>query len=193
MIKESGQILIITFIALGVTLFTALFVIGGAQLYFGNAAYSVDGEKATALAEAGVDKALNSLNKTGGSYNGEIETGLGDCTYNVSVTTKDGATKIIESTGYIPNKTKAKKKKTIKITFSRGIGAAFVYGVQVGEGGLTLGNGNIVTGSIYSNGSISAGNNNNVTGDIWIAGGMESFPAQQTDCADSNFQDFIFF
>jgi len=70
---------------------------------------------------------------------------------------------------------------------------AFNYGVQVGEGGLALGNSNIVTGSIYSNGSITAGNSNQVTGDIWVAGGPQPTPDQSTpDCVDNNCQDFIF-
>lgn len=190
--NQSGQILLLVFVALGVVIFTVLSVVAGAQLYYQNSSYSLDAEKATALAEAGVDKALTSLNATGGSYNGESETVLGDGSYSVSITTVDAGTKIIQSTGYLPNKAKAKAKRNIKITASRGIGVSFVYGIQVGEGGLTLGNGNVITGSVYSNGSISGNNNNNVTGDIWVAGGQQNFPNQQTDCTNGNCQDFIF-
>lgn len=191
--REHGQILVIVLAALGVVLFSVLFIIAGAQVYFQNSSYSVDGEKATALAEAGIDKALNSLNKTGGSYNGETETSLGDGSYSVTITSTDAATKVITSTGYIPSKSKAKTKRTIKITTSRGVGASFVYGVQVGEGGLKLGNSNIVTGTIYSNGSISAGNSNSISGDVWVAGGPQPTPDQQTpDCVEPNCQDFVF-
>lgn len=190
--KESGQILFLTLIASGVVLFTVLSVIAGAQLYFQNASYSADAEKATALAEAGVDKALASLNITGGSYNGETETVLGDGIYSVNITTTNASTKTIESTGYIPNKTRTRAKRTIKIVSSRGVGTAFNYGIQVGEGGLELGNSNLVKGSIYSNGSIAGGNSNIVTGDIWIAGGPQPTADQQTDCADTNCQDFLF-
>lgn len=190
--NQSGQILIIVFAALGVVLFSVLSIIAGAQLYFQNASYASDAEKATALAEAGVDKALSSLNITGGSYNGELETSFGDGSYSVAITTLDAGTKVIQSTGYIPSKTKPRVRRTVKITSSRGIGTSFVYGIQVGEGGLTLGNGNVVTGSVYSNGSVSGDNNNEVSGDIWVAGGQQSFPAQQTDCIDANCQDFIF-
>src|SRR3990167_9265004 len=117
--NQSGQILIVVFIALGVVLFTVLSIITGAQVYFQNSQHSVDGEKAVALAEAGIDKALNSLNKTGGSYNGESETSVGDGSYSVTITSTDAATKVIEATGYMPNKTKPKLKKTIKVTSSR--------------------------------------------------------------------------
>lgn len=191
-INQSGQILLLVFVALGVVLFTVLSIVAGAQLYYQNSSYSLDAEKATAIAEAGVDKALNSLNITGGSYNGETETVFGDGSYSVLITTQDAGTKIIQSTGYVPNKAKPRAKRTIKITSSRGIGTSFVYGVQVGEGGLSLGNGNVITGSVYSNGSISANENNQITGDIWVAGGPQGSPDQQTDCTGGNCQDFIF-
>lgn len=192
MTKERGEILVIVLAALGVVLFTVLFIVAGAQLYFQNASYSIDGEKATALAEAGIDKAITSLNKTGGGYGGELDSVLGDGSYSVTVISTDAATKVIESTGYTPNKSKAKAKRTIKITASRGVGASFVYGIQVGEGGLELGNNNLVKGSIYSNGSITAGNNNTITGDAWAAAGVPPTANQQTDCQGSNCQDFVF-
>ena len=181
-LKESGQILILVFIALGVVLFTVLFIIAGAQVYFQNASYSLDGEKALSLAEAGIDKALNSLNSTGGSYNGESETVFGDGSYSVTITSTDAAIKVIEATGYVPNKAQARAKRTLKITASRGVGASFVYGLQVGEGGLELGNLNTIKGTIYSNGSIVMGNNNTVTGDAWVAAGVPPTADQQTDC-----------
>lgn len=189
---QSGQILILVFITLGVVLFTVLFIIAGAQIYFQNANYSYLAEQAAAIAEAGVDKALSSLNQTGGSYTGEVETSFGDGSYSVTITSLDAETKVINSTGYVPNKANPKAKRTIKITSSRGVGVSFVYGIQVGEGGMELGNSNTINGTIYSNGSISGGNENTVTGDIWIAGGPQGSADQQTDCTGGNCQDFIF-
>ncbi len=190
--NQSGQILLLTVVALGVVLFTVLFIIGGSQVYFQNAQYSYQSESATAIAEAGVDKALASLNKTGGTYNGEQETLFGDGSYSVNITSTNATTKVIQSTGYIPNKANAKVKRTIKITSSRGVGVAFNYGIQVGEGGFILGNSNLVKGSIYSNGNITAGNSNKVTGDIWVAGGPQPLADQETDCLDTNCQDYLF-
>lgn len=190
--NQKGQILILVFIALGVVLFTVLFIIGGAQLYFGNAAYSVNAEKATAMAEAGVDKALNSLNKSGGTYNGEEETLFGDGSYSVTVTNKDIATKLLTVTGYIPNKANPKAKRTIKIQASSGSGVSFVYGMLVGEGGIIMGNGSRINGSIYSNGNILGGNNETITGDVYVAGGTQASADQESDCSLSNCVDFIF-
>ena len=134
--KESGQILILVFVALGVVLFTVLFVIAGSQVYFQNSRYVAQAESATNIAEAGLDKALASLNATAGSYSGEEETMMGDGSYSVEVIPVSTSTKIIESTGYIPNKLSPKAKRKIKIQVSKGIGTSFNYGVQVGDGGL---------------------------------------------------------
>lgn len=173
-------------------MFTVLSVIAGAQIYSANTVYSTNAEVATALAEAGVDKALASLNKTGGSYLGETETTLGEGSYSVTITSTDPATKVIEATGYVPSKVNTKAKRTIKITSSRGVGVAFVYGVQVGEGGLEMGEHNLVTGSIYSNGNITSDDDNEITGDVWVAGGPQPDPDQSHDCDGANCTDFMF-
>lgn len=190
--KDRGEILLVVFVALGVVLFTVLSIIAGAQIYYQNAQYSIDSEKAIALAEAGIDKAVNSLNKTGGSFSSEAETVFGDGAYSITITSQDAATKLIEATGYLPSKANPKAKRTIKITASRGVGVAFVYGIQVGEGGLELGNSNIVLGSIYSNGNISMNNSNTITGDAYVAGGPSPTADQQADCEGVNCQDFFF-
>lgn len=190
--NQSGQTLILVFIALGVVLFTVLFVIAGSQVYFQNAQYSYQSESAATIAEAGVDKALASLNKSGGNYNGESETIFGDGSYSVDITSTDAATKVIQAIGYIPNKAKAKLKRTIKITASRGVGVAFNYGIQVGEGGLALGRHNKVTGTVYSNGNITSDDDNQITGDAWVAGGPQATADQATDCDGSNCTDYLF-
>ncbi len=180
--NQNGQILVIIFVALGVVLFSVLSIVAGAQIYFQNAQHSIEAEKAVALAEAALDKAITSLNKTGGSYDGEEDIALGEGTYSINITSPNAATKLIEATGFIPDKDNAKVKRTIKITASRGTGVSFVYGMQVGEGGLELGNGNLVKGSIYSNGNIEMGENNTITGDAWVAAGVPPTANQQTDC-----------
>lgn len=188
MINQKGQVLLLTIVALGVVLFTVLFVVGAAQVYFQNAQYSLDAEKALALAEAGVDKALVSLNSTGGSYNGELETAFGAGSYSVTVTNKDAATKILQATGYIP----PKAKRTVTIQASKGTGISFIYGLQVGEGGINMGTGSIFNGSIYSNGTITGGNNATFTGDVWVAGAAQATANQESDCISPNCQDYIF-
>lgn len=195
MIKEKGEILVIAIAAMGLMLFTVLSLIAGAQIYFANTAYSVDAERAIALAEAGIDKAITSFNKLGNGYTGqEGEVFLGNGSFDVVITTKDAGTKIIESTGYIPNKTKPKVKRTVRIEASQGVGISFPYGIQVGEGGLDLNSNNRVEGSIYSNGPVTANSTNQITGDAWVAAAPPATPQQETDCEEgtSNCQNFIF-
>ncbi len=190
--KQLGQILGLVVIITALILVTVLILIGGSQLFFQSSSYSIDAEKALALAEAGVDKGLESLNKTGGSYNGDNEVILGDGSFSVGVTSVDAATKMIEATGYLPNKLKPRVKRKVKVKVTRGTGIAFIYGIQVGEGGLELGNDNLVIGSLYSNGTVTGKNNNQVTGDIWVASAPQAFPDQSTDCTGLNCQDFLF-
>lgn len=190
--KEKGQILVLVITALGVVLFTVLFIIGGAQLYFQNALYSVNSEKAVLLAEAGIDKAVASLNETGGSYNGETETTLDEGSFSVEIADKDAANKIIKSTGYIPNKSNPKVKRAVTLQVSKGVGVSFMYGLQVGAGGITMGTGSTINGSVYSNGSISGGNNSRFTGDVYVAGAGQAEADQQSDCLEVSCQDYIF-
>lgn len=190
--REAGQVLILTFITLGVVLFTVLFIIAGSQVYFQNAQYAYSAEKALALAEAGVDKALASLNKTAGSYSGEEEVVLGEGAYSVVITSEDAVTKLIESTGYVPGKENAKSKRTVKVTAFRGVGISLPYGIQVGEGGLDLNSNNQVSGSVYSNGPVFANSNNEITGDVFVAALSSRSADQETDCVDPNCQDFFF-
>lgn len=191
--KQSGQILVLAIIVVAFVLINTLVIISGATLYSQNTNYSLQSTQATELAEAGVNKALASLNKTGGSYNGESETFLGSGSYSVAITTIDAGTKIIESTGYIPSKAKPKIKKTIKTSIGKGEGISFLYGMLVGEGGLEMETGNIITGSLYSNGSVKIdGSGNRVTGDLWVAGGTQIVPDQESDCSGVNCTEFIF-
>lgn len=191
-INSKGQMFILTLIALTVITIGTLAILAGSFTFKQNSRYSLEAIEAISLAEAGADKAVASLNRLGGSYAGESETELGPGTFEVTITSIDSGTKTIRATGYIPNKAEAKIKRTVKVNTTSGIGASFVYGIQVGEGGLQLGNNNNVLGSIYSNGNITMGNNNTITGDAWVAGGPQATPDQQNDCSEPNCQDYLF-
>lgn len=51
-----------------------------------------------------------------------------------------------------------------------GDGVAFYYGVQIGQGGFSLGNNSAINGSVYSNGSVIGTNGSYVTGDVVAVG-----------------------
>lgn len=188
--KQSGQIWILSVIVVGLVLANTLVVIGGSQTFFQNTSYIAAVDQAVNLAEAGADKALNSLNKSGGSYTGESETPLGAGSFEVTIASPNPNTKVIESTGYIPSKTSPKAKRTIKVTASKGVGAAFNYGIQVGDGGLRLEENSVINGSVYSNGNIEMANNARITGDAYVAGGVAGTADQQYQCDSCS--DFVF-
>lgn len=190
--SQTGQMFILSLIALAfITVTTMLLISGAMQLNF-NSKYSTEAIQTNSLAEAGLDKAVASLNSTGGNYNGEQETLLGEGTYEVKITSLSGSDKLVESTAYIPNKANAKVKRTVKTQISKGDGISFNYGMQIGEGGISMGNGAVLNGSVYSNGNITAGNGSTITGDVYVAGGVQPTADQQTDCSGINCQDFIF-
>lgn len=190
--NQAGQVLVLAIVVVGLVLINTLIIIGGSQIFFQNAHYSLTSDQALNLAEAGVDKAITSLNKTGGNYVGETETMIGPGSFSVVVTSPNPNTKIIESTGYIPSKTNPKAKRTIKINASKGIGVSFNYGLQVGEGGLKMGNLSRINGSVYSNGSVEMSNGSMVTGDVYVAGGTAALADQESDCTSPSCSDYIF-
>lgn len=189
---QRGQVLVLALVIVGLVMVNTLVIISGSQLFSQNTNYTVQSSQALNLAEAGVDKAMASINATGGNYNGEPETFLGSGSFSVAITTPNATTKVIESTGFVPSKASPKVKRTIKITTSKGIGMSFNYGVQVGEGGLEMSNESRVNGSVYSNGNIVMSNNATITGDAYVAGGAAATADQESDCVPPNCTDFIF-
>lgn len=189
--SESGQALALAIIAVGLVLANSLVILNWSSIFHRSALYAVRSSEALNLAEAGVDKAIASLNRPGSSYTGESEVILGAGSYSVTVTTA-GNNKIIESTGYVPSKENPKSKRTVKIIASKGTGTSFNYGVQVGEGGLQMGNSSTVDGSVYSNGNILMTNNARITGDAFVAGGTAAAADQSSVCTAPDCTDFIF-
>lgn len=143
------------------------------------------------LAEAGIEKAVWQLNETGGSYSGEEDTSLGIGTFTVEITNINSNTKEISSTGYIPESTNFKARKTVKVKVANteSTSVAFRYGVQVGDGGLVMQNNSKVIGDVYSNGNIIGSNGAQTTGSAWVAGGVSTTPDQQW--TDQN-ADYVF-
>lgn len=60
--------------------------------------------------------------------------------------------------------------RTIDLRLKAGAGASFVYGAQVGDGGLEMENTSRVNGSVFSNGNIVGNNSPVITGDALLAG-----------------------
>lgn len=60
--------------------------------------------------------------------------------------------------------------RNVDVRLKAGAGVSFVYGAQVGDGGLEMENTSKVNGSVYSNGNIVGNNSPIITGDALLAG-----------------------
>lgn len=165
--RQRGQVVLIALLAMSAILITFAGFIDYLTLYARTQRHTTAAAQALALAEAGIDRAVYALNADSG-YAGEAGTALGGGEFSVSVATIDAATKRITSTGYVPNGTDPIATETVKATLSINSSIiSFRFGVQVGEDGLSMGNGSEVSGNIFSSGNISGGGT--VTGDATVA------------------------
>jgi len=89
-------------------------------------------------------------------------------------------------TASVPDTVHPKAVKTVKATVNINTAVvSFRYGVQVGEGGVSMNNGSIIHGNMFSNGDISGGGT--ITGDATVAISTSSTTDQQWTTQNSNF------
>ncbi|OGD86644.1 hypothetical protein A2870_00230 [Candidatus Curtissbacteria bacterium RIFCSPHIGHO2_01_FULL_41_11] len=189
-VYKPGQILVIAVIFITVILImtTSLFSRVAGYLQFGS--NSIIRNQAVNLAEAGVDRTLWKLNATAGACDAtcddEITVGTTG-TFKVSIAEKNPPNpqlKTVISTGYLPNSTNPRAKRTIKTDVQiTSEGIAFRYAVQTGEGGVDMSQSSTITSSagtatVYSNGDITAGSGTqqSIEGDAYAVGIIESPP-----------------
>jgi len=176
---KSGQVLIIgiIFVAVASILTISLFSRVADFLHFGS--NSILKEQATQLAEAGVDSALWQLNKTPGNcpsgYCGSEQTLGTTGSFIVTVQDKTSSLKTITATGYVPNATNPRVKRTIKVDVLISADTiSFYYAVQVGDGGVFMANSSTINGTVYSNGNIEGHNSSKIDGEAWAYGSISS-------------------
>lgn len=190
--SQSGQLLILSLAVFALLLIDTVLIIGNSLNLSQTSKYSLQDVQAINLAEAGLDKAVATLNKSPGQYSGEGETTLGIGTFEVSVTTIDSSTKQITATGYIPNKAQSKVKRTVSLKANKGEGVSFSYAMQAGQGGLEMSSGPTINGTVYSNGNVTMSGGGGIFGDLYIAGGTLSSANQSVDCSSPNCGDQLF-
>src|SRR3972149_8366831 len=135
---------------------------------------TINNALAMGIAEGGAEKALWELKQ--GSYTGE--TGSSDIQggqFDVTVTDIDATNKYITSTAYVPSKANPKYKKKVKVKVSAtpsNTDISFGYAMQAGNGGMNIGGGSEIEGSLYSNGNIVVSGSATVKdpGNAWAVG-----------------------
>lgn len=130
-------------------------------------------QKAFYLAESGINYALFQIKQnlnwqgTGGELNFE------DGSFEVKILIDNGAEKVLESSGYFPNKSNFKAKKTIRVVITKSPGvSSFRYGAQSGQGGIELNSNAIIFGNAYSNNNIVCNSNSYISGDGFAVGSI---------------------
>lgn len=181
------------YLVLFAVLFLALFMAAAASL-LGYTTLNIKGvrqtyvkNQAVYLAQAGIDKAIHELNSNP-NYVGETGTALGAGEFTVAITTVDATTKRIVATGFVPNSSNPVQTRVIRATATiNSAQVAFNFGVQVGEGGLTMYNGTTINGNVFSNGNISGSNGARITGSATVAAGTAATADQQWTVKNSDF------
>lgn len=189
----SGQVLILGLVFLAVISLATVSLVTYEGTYVQLARKNYEKEKALEMAEAGLNKAIWSLNQTGGVYSGETFN-FGNGVVVVQVTDLDPKNKLLEATGYLPDNLSPRVQKKIRIKTSAEpptTSVGFHYGVQVGEGGVTMENGSLINGNVYSNGNFQGAGvgKSIITGGAWVAGGGAAVADQAEEFYNS---DFIF-
>lgn len=179
--KRKGQTVLIAVVFLTAT---SLVIVGGlvTPTVKGMAAANqvVNSRASYYTAEAGVEDAVYRLknnlelpDSSSFSLNG------GEVTIEVA---NDGDNTTVSATGVV-----ADLYRRVGATLSTGVGATFYYGVQVGDGGLSMSNNASVVGNVYSNGPITGSNGASVTGTAIVAGGIDTDPGVEWTTAGSSY------
>ena len=163
--KNGGAAMLISVVFF---LFISLAIIAGlvspTVREFKNASVNLNSKKSYFLSESGSEDAAYRIinNMTIGSS--ETIT-LDSNSATTVITSPSGGVKQIISLGDVSS-----YQRSTNITLSNGVGVSFNYGVQIGAGGLEMGNNSTVVGNVYSNGSITGSNGATVTGDAFAVG-----------------------
>jgi hypothetical protein len=149
--RQGGQVLIISilfFLAVSIIFMTAIATPIANQVR--GAADYIQSMQGYVLADSSISDVFYRLN-TGKTVGSSVEFGLNGGGASTTVTNLTSTSKRILS---VSNVNGHIRKSQIEV--SQGAGVAFNYGLQAGNGGVTMGGGSTVVGNIYSNGDIDA-------------------------------------
>lgn len=135
------------------------------------------------VSEAGIEDATYRV-KESLAYPASYTITVASSTATVTVTS-NGSARVVDSAGDYGSNVR-KLRALLDITT---VNPDFFYGVQVGDGGLSMSNNAVVNGNVYANGSITGSNGSAITGDATVAGGIASTPTLEwpTHNADHSF------
>ncbi len=161
-------------LVLALTILSIMLIIGTAIMSYSNQSIittrrSLKTTQCLSLAEAGIDHGIRQLNLdlnyTGTANPITLGTGEFETTIIGS-----GLNRELTSTAYVPTKANFQVKKQLRVDLNiNNTNISFPYGVQSGEGGISMDNSAKIIGDIYSNGSIDGSSSNTITGSAKVA------------------------
>ncbi|MBI2610231.1 hypothetical protein HYW53_03640 [Candidatus Giovannonibacteria bacterium] len=180
--KNSGQaalltVIIIMFLMLSVIFSTAAFALRESKV----ASSNFKSRLSFFVAEAGVDDAVYRLRR-GKNLTSSFTLSIDGASAITNVSIPTQTQRVITSTGDYSGATRAVESHLTMGSDN----VSFFYGIQVGDGGLTMDNNAIVNGSVYSNGNVVGSNGAKVFGDVIVAGGITSDPSLSWESYDSD-------
>lgn len=183
--SQSGVLILYSLVFMALLLTASAALLGYTTIQLKGSRQTYQSNQALYLAEAGIEKAISEINLNG-NYAGESGLTLGDGEVNINVANIDTNNKRITATAYIPNSISPKQTKTIQATTSiDNTVVQFNYGIQVGDGGLTMANNSVINGNIFSVGNVSG--SGIVTGDVVVTVGAQAIVDQQSTTQNANF------
>lgn len=133
------------------------------------------------LAEAGIEDTLLRITHPEMTYQNSNTLTLGGHTTTITVT-QNGSDYTVTSKGDVND-----RFRTASTTIHEDVaGASFFYGIQVDDGGLSMGNDARVNGNVFSNGNIVGSSGTVITNDATVSGGLEDTPAVEWTAHDSD-------
>lgn len=181
-LPQSGQATLFAVVIMLVLMLSAVF--GATALSLKEASVATINTRsrfAYFASEAGIDDAVYRL-KRGKNLSSLFSVALNGATAQVSVAVPNQSQREITATGDFSGVTRA-----VRSVLSIGsVSANFYYGVQVGDGGLTMGNNAKIKGNVYSNYNITGSNNAAITGDVIVAGGINADPSVEWTFDDTD-------
>jgi hypothetical protein len=168
--SESGQIIIFGLVFSMVILMIIGALIEFAAIQARSHKSAVAREKAINIAEAGIERAIWRMNNQFG-YSGESNTSYGGGAYNITIQNVSGNVRLIRAEAFVPNQFSPIARRTVQVTAMVGTtNLGFMYGIQVGQGGLEMYNSSSVVGNVYSNSNITGANSARINGTAIAAG-----------------------
>ncbi len=165
---------IIFFLTISVIILVAIAVPVASQVR--NGADFLQSKKAYASADTLNEEAIYRLNK-GRTLPATMVLSFNEATSTAQITDISGAKQII-STGVAGSFTRFSKS-----IVSQGVGTSINYGIQMGNGGLTMSGTATINGNVYANGNIIGSGSSVITGTVIAASASSEYADQQNSAS----------